>query len=104
MGTNGGAGMTPKEFHEACHDACQECPQFRPYDDDQYIMGYGYYGKIPKKGWVVLIKFWKEESLLWDKGYHEALPQEVQELFDCIDKLFEKSIKKVMSGDGGSDD
>lgn len=96
--------MTPKEFHEACHDACQACPQFRPYDDDQYITGYGYFDKIPKKGWMVLIKFWKEESLLWDRGYSEALPEEVQEIFDSIDKLFEESIKKVISGIRGSDD
>lgn len=29
--------MTPKEFHEACHDACLECPQFSGYDDDPGI-------------------------------------------------------------------
>jgi hypothetical protein len=89
--------MTPQEFHEACHDAICECPQFRPYDDDQEIQGYGEFGKIPKRGWVKLIKFWKDEPLLWESGYEEALPEEVQELFEKVDSLFEKAIKETFT-------
>lgn len=85
--------MTPREFHEACHEAVQECPQFRPYDDDQQVIGYGEFGKIPKKGWPTVIRFWKEEPLLWESGYEAALPEEVQEAFNELETVIDKAIK-----------
>ena len=88
--------MTPREFHDACHDAICECPQFDPYDDDQEILGWGEFGNIPKKGWVKTIRFWKENDLLWDMGYSQCLPEEVQELFDKVDRLFEQAIKEAL--------
>ena len=87
--------MTPQEFHDACHEACMECPQFRPYDDDQEIMGWGLFGDIPKRGWLKVVKFWKEDRLLWEMGYDQALPEEVSEMFDEIDKAFERAILEV---------
>lgn len=88
--------MTPKEFHEACHAAIQECPQFHGYDDDMYIDGWGEFGNIPKKGWVAVIRFWKEEPLLWESGYDQALPEDVQELFDKVEKLLDAAIKEAV--------
>ena len=88
--------MTPQEFHEACHEACMECPQFQPYDDDQEILGWGEFGKIPKRGWLKVVKFWKEDRLLWEMGYYKTLPDEVTELFDEIDKAFERAILEVV--------
>ena len=52
--------MTPKEFHEACHDAICQCPQFRGYDDDTYFQDFGEFGEIPRKGIVNVIKFWRD--------------------------------------------
>ena len=88
--------MTPQEFHETCHEACMECPQFQPYDDDQEILGWGEFGSIPKRGWLRVIKFWKEDRLLWEMGYYKTLPDEVTELFDEIDKAFERAILEVV--------
>ena len=88
--------MTPKEFHEACHNACLECPQFRGYDDDTHIGEWGEFGKIPDKGMVYVIKFWKDNDLLWGSGYSEALPKEVQDLFEKIDTLLDAAIREAI--------
>ena len=88
--------MTPKEFHESCHEAICSCPQFQGYDDDQYFEGFGEFSKIPKKGMLAVIKFWREDDLLWDKGYSEELPEECLQLFEEIDSLIEKAIKKAL--------
>ena len=88
--------MSPTEFHEACHDACLECPQFRGYDDDTIFHGFGEFGNIPKKGMMKVIKFWRDDRLLWEMGYSECLPTEVLEIFDRIDELLNEAIKQVM--------
>ena len=88
--------MTPKEFHEACHEACQECPQFRYYDDDSQFGEWGEFGDIPKKGIVNVVKFWRENEILWEYGYSECLPCEVKDLFDRIDALLDDAIRKAL--------
>ena len=88
--------MTPKEFHDICHEACCDCPQFVPYDDDQEFQGWGDFGDIPKQGWLKVIKFWKQERILWEMGYSEALPEEVLELFERIDTLLNEAIFKAV--------
>jgi hypothetical protein len=86
--------MNAQELHDACHKACTHCPQFREYDDDTYIQGWGDFGNIPKKGIAKVIKFWREEGeLLWDCGYSEHLPHEVKELFDNIDSIIDTAIR-----------
>lgn len=90
--------MTPKEFHKACHEAILQCPQFRGYDDDTRFDSYGKFGKIHKKGWVTLLKFWREEDLLWDSGYYQALPLEAQRIFEGLEKAIEKAIEDFMKG------
>lgn len=89
--------MKPREFHEACHDACMECPQFRGYDDDTYFHEFGEFGDIPRKGMRTVIKFWKDNEILWQSGYSSALPQEIQELFSRIDALLDEAIKKAIA-------
>ena len=87
--------MTPKEFHEACHEACLQCPQFRGYDDDQQFRGRpGTFGSVPKKGMYAVYKFWKDDALLMEHGYYKALPSEAQEIFDNIEAVIEKAIKE----------
>lgn len=88
--------MTPKEFHQACHEACYECPQFRGYDDDSHFGEWGEFGKIPKKGMIHVIKFWRDNEILWDEGYSAALPEEIQGLFAKIDELLDKTIKEAL--------
>lgn len=88
--------MTPKEFHEACHEACYECPQFRGYDDDTIFGEWGEFGKIPNKGMVHVIKFWRDNEILWDSGYSAALPEEIQDLFAKIDELLDAAIRKAL--------
>lgn len=90
--------MTPSEFHEACHEACMQCPQFRGYDDDTLVGEWGAFGDIPKKGIVKVIKFWRDDRLLWDMGYSECLPEEIQDLFAKIDTLLDKAIKEALKG------
>ena len=86
--------MTAQELHDACHDAMCQCPQFRGWDDDQHFSGYGEFATVPRKGLYATVKFWKEFGyLLWDKGYSDALPTEVQELFDDIDRVIEQAVK-----------
>lgn len=87
--------MTPKEFHEACHEACLQCPQFGGYDDDQQFHGRsGTFGSVPRKGMYAVYKFWKDDALLMDKGYIEALAPEAREIFDNIEAVIEKAIKE----------
>ena len=45
---------------------------------------------------LAVIKFWREDDLLWDKGYSEELPEECLQLFEEIDSLIEKAIKKAL--------
>ncbi len=89
--------MTPEEFHDACHEAILQCPQFRGYDDDTRFHGFGEFGKIPKKGMLAVVKFWRDNEILWDSGYSEELPQECLELFEKIDSLLDKAIKEALS-------
>ena len=89
--------MTPQELHEIFHEAMQECPQFNCFDDDQEILGWGQFGKIPRKGYAYVIRFWKEGTDLFDMGYDAALPNEVQQLLERIDKLFEKAVREAMA-------
>ena len=89
--------MTPKELHEICHEAAMQCPQFRGYDDDQnFLLSNGQkceFGDIPRKGYAAVIQFWKVEGHLFDMGYHECLPPNVQQMFDEIDAVIAKAIK-----------
>lgn len=87
--------MTPKEFHEACHNACLECPQFQGYDDDQQFQGGSTaFSKIPKKGMYAVYKFWKDDAILMDHGYYECLPPEAKEIFDNIEDVIKKATKE----------
>ena len=87
--------MTPKELHDACHEACMECPQFSGYDDDQCFTGSTRaFGDIPKGGYQAVIAFWKDDQYLWEHGYYNALPQEVQDMFEGIEALYQKAIKE----------
>lgn len=89
--------MTPTEFHEACHEACFSCPQFRGYDDDTIFDEWGEFGNIPKRGMVKVVKFWRDERILWEMGYSEELPQDIQDLFERIDALLDEAIRKALS-------
>ena len=84
--------MSPKELHEICHEAMQECPQFDYYEDDSYFCNYGEFKDIPKKGFSAVIRFWKEETSLFDTGYNEALPKYVQEAFEELDAVISNTI------------
>jgi hypothetical protein len=67
---------------------------YRGFDDDQYFQGFGEYQNIPKKGMYKTIQFWKEWGyLLWDYGYDDALPEEVQTLFNDIDNIINEAVK-----------
>ena len=88
--------MTPHELHEIFHEAMQECPQFDHFDDDQDILGFGEFGKIPRKGHAHVIRFWKEATSLFDMGYDAVLPKEVRELLERIDEIFVKAVKEAM--------
>jgi DUF971 family protein len=89
--------VTPKELHETCHEAAMQCPQFQGYDDDQnFLLPDGRsveFGDIPKKGYAAVIQFWKEEKHLFEFGYFECLPPDVQQMFDEIDAVIAKAIK-----------
>ena len=90
--------MTPHEFHEACHEAISQCPQFRGYDDDQMFLGGTVpFAKIPKKGMYAVYQFWKDEALLMEHGYYKALPEEAQDIFERIEKVIAAAIKKEFS-------
>lgn len=87
--------MTPKELHEACHNACLECPQFLGYDDDQKFLGGSIaFSKIPKKGMYAVYTFWKDNAILMEHGYYKALPPEAQDIFDNIEAVIKKAIKE----------
>lgn len=88
--------MTPKEFHEACHEAILECPQCMGYEDDTWLGDMGFpceFADLPKKGWNAVISFWKQDDTLWQAGYSECLPEEVLQAFEAIEELHKKAIK-----------
>lgn len=86
--------MSPQEFHDACHEACCECPQFRPIDDDCYIdWGRTTFGDIPKKGMYAVYQYWKHDQTLWRSGYHECLPESARLIFKNIEKVIAKAVK-----------
>ena len=89
-------GMTLESFMKPVMMPSANVRSFKGYDDDTYFEGYGEFGDIPKKGLHKVIKFWRDDDLLWDKGYSEALPQEVLEVFERIDSLVNKAIKEAL--------
>lgn len=87
--------MTPKELHEACHEACMQCPQFRGYDDDTIVDHRGtQFGDIPKRGMYAVYQFWKDDDLLWRGGYCEELPPEARRIFKEIEGVIKKAIQE----------
>lgn len=84
--------MTPKELHDACHEAKLECPGAIAYDDDTYFSGFGMFAEIPEKGLMNVVKFWRDDNTLWESGYSEALPQEALTIFKDLDKVINKAI------------
>ena len=85
--------MNAQHIHQSCHDAMYQCPQFRGYDDQDFI-NYGNFDDIPKLGILKTIQFWREYGdLLWESGYENALPDDVRDLFDNIDRVINTAIK-----------
>lgn len=90
--------MSPYELHEACHEACMECPQFDAYDDDTEFPGFGEFGKVPKRGMMNVVKFWREYgTLLWESGYENALPDEAKMIFRDVDAVIDRALKEYFS-------
>lgn len=85
--------MTPKKLHKICHEAAMQCPQFKGYDNDQYV-GDKKFGKIPKGGYYEVIKFWKADHYLFSLGYCDALPEHVLEMFENFDKVVEQAVNQ----------
>jgi hypothetical protein len=90
--------ITAKYIHDACHEACMQCPQFREIDDDCYFPGWGNFGDIPKKGIHKTILFWSNDELLWSKGYSAELPDDVKRIFKDIDKVIADAIANYCKG------
>ena len=86
-----------KYIHNACHDACCGCPQFRGYDADNYFHEFGKFRKIPNKGMAHTLRFWLSEpsGLLWGKGYYVELPQGVQDIFNEVRGAMDAAIDSV---------
>jgi len=86
--------MNAQDLHDACHEACMECPQFMSYDDDTMISGWPHqFGDVPKYGLRNVIKFWRNHGdTLWNGGYDEALPSAVIQLFEAIDAIEQAAI------------
>lgn len=95
--------MNAKEINQACIEACERCPQFHGFDDDQDELVNGRIVNVTnlyKKGIVSVINYWRNRnsiggSLLYDKGYLEALPYEVIKLFDEVDLIIDTAIAKA---------
>ena len=75
--------MTPRELHDDCENACSMCPQFYGWDNDSIFPSFGEFGKIPDKGLLHTINFWREYGdLLWDSGYDAELSEESRAIFE----------------------
>lgn len=98
--------MNAKSINEACIEACKRCPQFQDFDDDQDELVNGKVvnvANLHKKGVVPVINYWRNKtsiggSLLYDKGYLEALPIEVIQLFDEVDSIIDAAIANACAG------
>ena len=79
--------MTTEEmifFNEACQETRYLCPQEREYGfDDRQI----YRNEISPKE---LIKFWKDDRIIFGLGYLEAMWEEDQNYAECIEDTFKK--------------
>ena len=86
--------MTAKRLNEICIDAYLSCPQSDEVCD--YIQN-----DLPKEGLYAVIKYWSDPTTiggqtLINSGYYQALPRDVQELFNNIEIVVEKSIKQYI--------
>ena len=55
------------------------------------------FAKIPRKGLYAVYQFWKDEALLMEYGYYDALPEEAKDIFERIEKVIAAAIKKEFS-------
>ena len=93
-----------EEINDACIVACESCPQFRGFDDDQTELVSGRYvnvANLGSKGPVAVVNYWKSKetiggNLLWNRGYSEALPDNVLQLFDKVDDLMAAAIEAAL--------
>lgn len=96
--------MNAKELHETFLAACDECPQFEGFDDDQEEMVNGRsinVANLYRKGIVAVVNYWRDPntkggSIIHDSGYSEALPKEVVTFMNNIDKIVNDAIRKAL--------
>lgn len=95
-----------KEIHEAFLAACEECPSFRGFDDDQRELLRGEYvpvAKLYKKGVAAVIRYWRDPEsigghIIHKSGYIACVPEDVVNLLDRITEIENKAIDAAMAG------
>lgn len=88
--------MNAEYLHKACHAACIECPQFRPYDHNSNMGIYGDYckfGDFPKLGLYKTVMYWRRHPTLWESGYSKYLPNDVRKVFLNINGVIDMAIR-----------
>lgn len=82
------------EFDNLCSEAVTQCPQ--AYDGYTYIdCTYG----DDMINIEDVIRNWRYDELLWDKGYCEFLDEEVLEIFDNIEEHGMKWAREYFKND-----
>lgn len=71
--------MNVQAIHRLCVDAANQCPQ--------YSSGYDSYPRNVGTDYAATMRYWLQEDLLWDKGYHVYLPEWIVKEFDKVDPL-----------------
>ncbi len=88
--------MNAKKLHQICYEAYLECPQAREYYGDEEIHGWGRFYDIPKKGILNVYNYWKDDRILWEMGYYQALPDKIQKMFDEIEVVIQKAVNEYL--------
>lgn len=96
--------MSAKYLNEAFIDACEQCPNFQGFDDDQTEIVNGSYVNVAmlhKKGAAAVIRYWSDETtiggnLIHNSGYLEELPVEVVMLLDKIELIIDRAITDAL--------
>lgn len=88
--------MTAKEIHEACVEACEKCPQWEPFEEDQIFheTGYSCYD-LYKHGARAVLEYWSKDDTLWNAGYSTWLRHDVLVVLEKCRGISDSLIEEI---------
>lgn len=96
--------MNAEELNGAFIDACNQCPQFDGFDEDQQELVNGRYVNVAalhKKGAVAVLRYWFNRdtiggNLIHNMGYEAFLPTEVLSFLARVDAEIDAALSRAL--------